>query len=212
MAFQSSGEPPFGTSIGANAMMSNSALTGCPTWDPGCTTNPLKNINALSNPPGAPATNNEPSGNIVWANNTYSGPWQWNVYNYGSCGTLPSDPTTGKSMPAGSCSLDFSHWQSSWQQEAGSTFSASPAPTALVSSTPTPSLTPTPTPTPTPTTTPTPSPGSKVGDFNGDNQVNIFDLSILLSHWNTAYSPTDLNNDNIINIFDLSIFLSHWGT
>ena len=50
-----------------------------------------------------------------------------------------------------------------------------------------------------------------VGDINGDGQVNIFDLSILLSKWSTNYAPADLNSDGTVNIFDLSILLSHWG-
>ena len=124
MAYQESGEPPFSSFIGANAMMSNSALTGCPAWDSGCTTNPLKNINALSNPPSAAAHNNEPPENDVWSNNSYYGPWQWDVYWYGSCNSVPSDPTTNKSMPSGACTETFPEWQSDWQQEAGSTYSA----------------------------------------------------------------------------------------
>jgi len=72
--------------------------------------------------------------------------------------------------------------------------------------------TPTPTPTATPTPTPTPSPTGTpiVGDVNTDGHVNIFDLSILLSHWGTNYSTADFNSDSTVNIFDLSILLSHW--
>jgi len=51
----------------------------------------------------------------------------------------------------------------------------------------------------------------KVGDINLDNQVNVFDLSILLSHWNMTGVSGDLNHDNQINIFDLSLLLSNWG-
>ena len=187
-----SGEAPFTTQIGVNAMLSNSALTGCPSWDPGCTTNPLSNLNALSSPPGSPAGNGEPAGNDVWANNTYTGPWTWSTYIFGNCGGggvfMPSDPSTGHSLTAGSCNVDFAHWQSDWQQDAGSTLHASATPT------------------------PTATPSGKVGDFNSDNLINIFDLSIFLSHYNTNYAPTDLNHDNTVNTFDLSIFLSHWGT
>ncbi len=126
MAFQEAGEPPFETFINGNSMLSNSNLTTCPSWDPGCTNNPLKNINALSNPPSAPANNNEPSNNIVWSNNAYYGPWLWNTYWYGNCNVVPSDPATGHSMPSGACNVDFSHWQSDWQQDAGSSFSSTP--------------------------------------------------------------------------------------
>jgi hypothetical protein len=60
------------------------------------------------------------------------------------------------------------------------------------------------------------SSSTKTGDLNGDNVVNIFDLSILLSNYGKAQSQsnnakTDLNNDGTINIFDLSILLSNYG-
>jgi len=52
------------------------------------------------------------------------------------------------------------------------------------------------------------------GDLNNDGHVNIFDLSIFLSHWQQAGSslPEDFNHDNTVNIFDLSILLSHYGS
>lgn len=54
----------------------------------------------------------------------------------------------------------------------------------------------------------------KIGDFNNDNQVNITDLSMLLSAWGTNNSTilTNLNQTGTVNITCLSIFLSHWGT
>jgi hypothetical protein len=66
------------------------------------------------------------------------------------------------------------------------------------------------------------STGPKAGDINGDNSVNITDLSLLLSSYgqnttqcvtNSAYK-CDLSSpgDNLVNIFDLSILLSHYGT
>ena len=123
MAYQASGEAPFGNQTGANALMSSSSFTGCPSWDTGCATNPLANINALSNPPGATAKNGERPGNNVWSNNTYIGPWGWNAYLFGACWPLPTDPTTGRSMPSSACGLtDFSHWHSDWQQDASSTY------------------------------------------------------------------------------------------
>jgi chitodextrinase len=51
-------------------------------------------------------------------------------------------------------------------------------------------------------------------DINGDGVVNVFDLSILLSHWGetgASYAQGDLNGDGVVNVFDLSILLSHWG-
>jgi hypothetical protein len=56
--------------------------------------------------------------------------------------------------------------------------------------------------------------GAVNGDLNGDGHVNIFDLSIFLSHWQQsgASLPEDFNNDGTVNIFDLSVLLSHYGT
>lgn len=53
---------------------------------------------------------------------------------------------------------------------------------------------------------------TKAGDFNGDGVVNIYDLGIFLSKWNTSTTAQDLNSDGVVNIFDLGIFLSHYGT
>jgi len=66
------------------------------------------------------------------------------------------------------------------------------------------------------------SAGPKTGDINGDNSVNITDLSLLLSSYNQNTTQCVTNNsykcdlsspgDGVINIFDLSILLSHYGT
>ncbi len=56
------------------------------------------------------------------------------------------------------------------------------------------------------------------GDANGDDKVNIFDVSILLSHYNKTNNSSDwanarvadMNNNNEIDIFDLSIMLSNY--
>jgi chitodextrinase len=49
-----------------------------------------------------------------------------------------------------------------------------------------------------------------IGDLNGDHKVNIYDLSILLSHFNKP-GAGDFNNNGKVDIFDLSILLSHFG-
>ena len=60
-------------------------------------------------------------------------------------------------------------------------------------------------------------PGStlKAGDVNGDGAINLTDLSLLSSHWNTASGATraqgDLNGDGAVNLTDLSILSSNWG-
>jgi glucose/arabinose dehydrogenase len=61
----------------------------------------------------------------------------------------------------------------------------------------------------------------KSGDINGDNIVDLTDLSILLSSYNQTTTQCITNSayrcdlsvtpDNIVNIFDLSILLSNYG-
>lgn len=51
---------------------------------------------------------------------------------------------------------------------------------------------------------------SKKGDFNNDGVVDVFDLSLLLSSWETDDPSKDLNNDGIVDVFDFSILLSNW--
>ncbi len=63
----------------------------------------------------------------------------------------------------------------------------------------------------------TPMATTKIGDLNGDNSVNIFDLSILLTNFGKTPAQStnpaaDLNANNFIDIYDLSILLSHYGT
>jgi hypothetical protein len=69
---------------------------------------------------------------------------------------------------------------------------------------------------------PTTSTGPKTGDINGDNAVNITDLSLLLSSYGQNTTQCITNNafkcdlsspgDGVINIFDLSILLSGYGS
>ena len=118
MAYQVAGEAPFNSQSGANAMMSSSSFTACPSWDPGCRTGPLSNLNTFSSLPGVLPDNREAPNNNVWSSNTYSGPWGWYAYLFGACGPLPTDRATGKSVPSGACGiLDFSTWKADWQQD-----------------------------------------------------------------------------------------------
>jgi hypothetical protein len=127
MAYQVAGEAPFNTQSSANEMMSSSSLTACPSWDAGCRTDPLSNLNAVSSLPGGPPDSRQAPDNNVWSNNVYGGPWGWFAYLYGTCGPLPTDRATSKSLPAGACGiLDFSTWKSDWQQDTSSAYSATP--------------------------------------------------------------------------------------
>jgi starvation-inducible outer membrane lipoprotein len=52
----------------------------------------------------------------------------------------------------------------------------------------------------------------KRGDFNNDSKVDVTDLGILLSNWNsTSRPPSDLNQDGRVDVTDLGILLSNWG-
>jgi hypothetical protein len=52
----------------------------------------------------------------------------------------------------------------------------------------------------------------KPGDLNGDNQVNITDLSILLSNYGTTNAVADVNKNGKVDIIDLSILLTNYGS
>src|SRR5262249_9420946 len=54
------------------------------------------------------------------------------------------------------------------------------------------------------------------GDVNGDHQVDLSDLTVLLSHFGTTSGATladgDLDNDGDVDLADLASLLSHFGT
>ena len=51
------------------------------------------------------------------------------------------------------------------------------------------------------------------GDLNNDSKVDIIDLGILLSNWNsTSKSFSDINQDSRVDVIDLGIMLSKWGS
>jgi hypothetical protein len=55
---------------------------------------------------------------------------------------------------------------------------------------------------------------SLTADFNSDNKVDIFDLSILSSNWGKTGATKamgDANGDGSVNIFDLSALANEWG-
>ncbi len=52
------------------------------------------------------------------------------------------------------------------------------------------------------------------GNTNGDTAVDVDDLNVILSAWDTsvpAGSAPDLNGDGFVNVDDLNIVLSNWG-
>jgi hypothetical protein len=92
-------------------------------------------------------------------------------------------------------------------------------PTSTPSSTATPTATATGTAMPTATHSPTPTstPCILFGDLNGDGDVDIVDIMMVASHWNTSmgdpnYNPTcDLDSDGDIDITDIMLVAVHWG-
>jgi hypothetical protein len=52
----------------------------------------------------------------------------------------------------------------------------------------------------------------RIGDLNGDDLVNVIDLSMLLTRWSSSDTTADLNKNGIVDIFDLSMMLSNWGS
>jgi len=56
-----------------------------------------------------------------------------------------------------------------------------------------------------------PAPPRKTGDANGDNIVDLLDLSLLASQWGGGGSA-DYNSDGIVDLLDLSILASAWGS
>lgn len=56
----------------------------------------------------------------------------------------------------------------------------------------------------------------KTGDINGDNSVNLLDLSLLSTSWGVTVQGQDWRNlnpdaDNNIDLLDISIFANNWG-
>lgn len=53
----------------------------------------------------------------------------------------------------------------------------------------------------------------RAADINGDNGVNLLDLSILATYWghtNPSESFADINRDCVVNLLDLSMIASNW--
>jgi len=51
----------------------------------------------------------------------------------------------------------------------------------------------------------------KLGDIDGDGDVDTADLLALLAAWGNPGGPEDLNSDGIVNTADLLILLGNWG-
>lgn len=63
----------------------------------------------------------------------------------------------------------------------------------------------------TPTTLTVTTPNRKIGDFNNDGKVDLYDLNKLITNWKTTNELYDLNKNGLVDIIDLSIFLGNYG-
>jgi hypothetical protein len=49
------------------------------------------------------------------------------------------------------------------------------------------------------------------GDINGDGEVNVEDLLLLLAAWGPCEGcPEDINGDGVVNVEDLLMLLGNW--
>jgi hypothetical protein len=55
------------------------------------------------------------------------------------------------------------------------------------------------------------APPRKTGDANGDNAVDLLDLSVLATYWGTSNGESDFNHDSAVDLLDLSILADNWG-
>ncbi len=49
------------------------------------------------------------------------------------------------------------------------------------------------------------------GDVNFDGVVDIFDVNLVSSNWNTSGPEGDGNSDGVVDIFDINLISSHWN-
>jgi len=55
-------------------------------------------------------------------------------------------------------------------------------------------------------------PAPRVGDFNGDGAVDVYDLGFLLVRFNTADVTADIFVDGVVDVRDLGRLLNNWGS
>jgi predicted outer membrane repeat protein len=48
-------------------------------------------------------------------------------------------------------------------------------------------------------------------DINGDGNVNVSDLLVVIDQWGLTNSPADLNLDGTVDVSDLLIVVGNWG-
>jgi Tol biopolymer transport system component len=56
-----------------------------------------------------------------------------------------------------------------------------------------------------------PAPETCAADLNGDGEVNVSDLLVLLAAWGETDVPADIDGDGIVAVGDLLLLLAAWG-
>ena len=54
-----------------------------------------------------------------------------------------------------------------------------------------------------------------MSDINGDGNVNVLDLNLVIVGWGPCEDPSalcfDVNDDGVVNVFDLIEVIEQWG-
>lgn len=50
-----------------------------------------------------------------------------------------------------------------------------------------------------------------LGDANGDNTIDIFDVATISNQWGTSGPEGDVNGDGTVDIFDVAVVSNNWG-
>jgi hypothetical protein len=48
-------------------------------------------------------------------------------------------------------------------------------------------------------------------DIDGDGQVNVTELLMVIDQWGQMGSPADINGDGVVDVTDLLIVVANWG-
>jgi hypothetical protein len=55
------------------------------------------------------------------------------------------------------------------------------------------------------------APNDCPSDINGDNNVNVSDLLMVIGVWGETGSSADVNGDGVVNVSDLLMVVGNWG-
>jgi hypothetical protein len=55
------------------------------------------------------------------------------------------------------------------------------------------------------------APNACPSDINGDNNVDVSDLLMVIGVWGETGSTADVNGDGVVNVSDLLMVVGNWG-